>query len=111
MRGLSRGGEFVFFGGQVREYELVMLINPEADAERLGAVVERVRRIASEHGGEIVSESSWGKRKLAYKIGPFAEANYHLADLQMEGAGTKALDTALKLSDDVLRHLLIRKDD
>ena len=95
----------------MRQYELVMLINPEADQERLEAVVDRVRRIASDHGGEIVSENNWGKRKLAYKIGQYSEANYHLANLHMEGEGTKALDNALKLTDDVLRHLLIRQDD
>ncbi len=88
-----------------------MLINPEADADRLSAVVERVRRIAADHDGEIVSENNWGKRKLAYKIGSFTEANYHLANLQMEGGGAKALDSALKLTDDVLRHLLVRQDD
>ncbi len=45
----------------MRQYELVMLINPEADQERLETVVDRVRRIASDHGGEIVSENNWGQ--------------------------------------------------
>jgi small subunit ribosomal protein S6 len=57
-----------------------------------------------------VSEDPWGKRKLAYKIGDFTEATYHLANLRMEGDGTKELDRTLKLTDDVLRHLLIRQD-
>ena len=94
----------------MRQYELVMLINPEADEARFTAVVDRVRRIASDHGGDVVGENNWGRRKLAYKIGAHTEANYHLADLEMDGAGTKPLDNALKLTDDVLRHLLIRKD-
>ena len=96
--------------GNVREYELVMLIHPDADEERLGGVMERVRRIAEDHGGEVVSEDPWGKRKLAYKIGDHTEATYHLANLRMEGDGTAVLDNTLKLTDDVLRHLLIRQD-
>lgn len=95
----------------MRQYELVMLIHPDAGEERLGAVVDRVRRVAADHGGGIVNEDSWGKRKLAYKIGRFTEANYHLANLEMEGGGAAALDGALKLTDDVIRHLLIRQDD
>ena len=94
----------------MRQYELIMLVHPEADEDRLGQVMERVRRVASEHGGEVVSEDSWGKRKLAYRIGEFTEANYHLANLQMEADGTQVLDSALKLTDDVIRHLLIRQD-
>ena len=95
----------------MRQYELVLMVHPEADEERLGAVVDRVRRVAADHGGEIVNENNWGKRKLAYKIGRFTEANYHLAKVQMEGDGTKALENSLKLADDVIRHLLIRQDD
>ena len=95
----------------MRQYELVMLVHPDADDERLEAVVERVRRIASDHGGSIVSEDNWGRRKLAYKIGRFTEANYHLANIEMEGSGTTVLDNSLKLTDDVIRHLLIRKDE
>lgn len=95
----------------MRQYELVMLVHPDVDEERLEAVVERVRRVASDHGGSIVSEDNWGRRKLAYKIGRFTEANYHLANIEMEGSGTTMLDNSLKLTDDVIRHLLIRKDE
>lgn len=95
----------------MRQYELVLLVHPEADEERLEAVVERVRRVASDHGGGVVSEDNWGRRKLAYKIGRFTEANYHLANVEMEGSGTTVLDNSLKLTDDVIRHLLIRKDE
>lgn len=95
----------------MRQYELVMLIDPEADDERVGGVMERVRKVASDHGGEILSEDSWGKRKLAYKIGRHSEAKYHLANISMEdAAGTAALDSTLKLTDDVIRHLVVRQD-
>ena len=95
----------------MRQYELMLLVHPDADEERLGAVVERVRRVASDHGGGVVSEDNWGRRKLAYKIGRFTEANYHMANIEMEGTGTTVLDNSLKLADDVIRHLLIRKDE
>ncbi len=94
----------------MREYELMMLLHPDADEERVEGVMERVRTIAAEHGGEVVSEDPWGKRKLAYKIGDHTEATYHLANLRMEGDGSGVLDRSLKLNDDVLRHLLIRQD-
>ena len=94
----------------MREYELVMLLHPDADEERVEGVMERVRSIAADHGGEVVSEDPGGKRKLAYKIGDHTEATYHLANLRMEGDGPGVLDHTLKLNDDVLRHLLIRQD-
>ena len=92
----------------LRNYELVLMLDPEVDEERLTAVMDRVRRIIGD--GEVVDEDSWGRRKLAYKIGNYTEANYHHAHLSMEGESSKALESGLKLTDDVIRHLLIRED-
>jgi small subunit ribosomal protein S6 len=86
------------------------MLDPEVDEERVGTVMDRVRRLVGEHAGEIVDEDSWGRKKLAYKIGAYSEANYHLAHLTMDGDGTKELETGLKLTNDIIRHLLIRQD-
>jgi len=94
----------------VRNYELMLILDPEADEERLGSVMDRVRSSIGDHSGEVLSEDHWGRRKLAYKVGTFTEGNYHLAHLQMETEGTSALETNLKLNEDVIRHLLIREE-
>jgi len=94
----------------LRDYELILLIDPEADEERLGGVMERVKRTAESHGGSVSSEDNWGKRKLAYKIGTHTEATYHQAHLSMDADGTKELDNILKLNEDVIRHLLVRQE-
>lgn len=86
------------------------MVKPEVDEDGMTAVMDRVRRVVGEHSGEIVDEDDWGKRKLAYKIGAIAEAKYYLAHLSMEGDGTTALDTSLKHTENVIRHLLIRRD-
>ena len=94
----------------MRDYELVLMLDPEVDEARVEAVMGRVRSLVEDHKGEIVDEDSWGMRKLAYKIGTHTQANYHLAHLQMEAEGSKALEGGLKLTDDVIRHLLIKQD-
>ncbi|MEX2430696.1 MAG: 30S ribosomal protein S6 [Dehalococcoidia bacterium] len=95
----------------MRQYELVLMLNPEVNEERVAGVMDRVRRVVGDHQGEVTGEDSWGRRRLAYKIGRHVEANYHLAQIQMEGDGPSTLDGALKLSDDVIRHLLVREGE
>jgi small subunit ribosomal protein S6 len=95
----------------VRQYELVLMLTPDITEERFTGVMDRVRRVIGDHQGEITAEDRWGRRRLAYKIGRHTEANYHLAHLRMEGDGTQPLETALKLADDVIRHLLVREDE
>ena len=94
----------------MRDYELVLMLDPEVDETRVEAVMGRIRSLVADHQGEVIDEDSWGMRKLAYKIDNHTQANYHLAHLQMEAEGSKALEGSLKLTDDVMRHLLIKKD-
>jgi small subunit ribosomal protein S6 len=93
----------------LRNYELVLMLDAEVDEERVTAVMDRVRGLIGE-GGEIVDEDSWGRKRLAYKIGERSEANYHLAHVTMEGEASKALEAGLTLAGDVIRHLLVRQD-
>ena len=95
----------------MRNYELMLVMDPEIDEEGVGAVMDRVRRAIGEGGGEIVSEKSWGRQKLAFKIGRFSEANYHLAQLHIEPTATKVLENSLNLAEDVVRHMLVRQED
>ena len=94
----------------MRQYELVLMLEAEVDEERVTAVMDRVKRLIGDHSGEVVDEDSWGRKKLAYKIGGASEANYHLAHLSMDAEGSVELEAGLKLTDDVIRHLLIRQD-
>ena len=94
----------------MRNYELMLVLKPETDEERLESVMDRVRRSIGDHNGEVLSEDHWGKRKLAYKIGDLTEANYHLAHLKMDTGGLPILENNLKLTEDVIRHLLVRED-
>ena len=86
------------------------MLDPEADEDRVGVVMDRVRQLIGGDPDQVVDEDNWGRRKLAYKIGTHTEANFHLAHLQMEGEASKELESGLKLTGDVLRHLLIRQD-
>jgi small subunit ribosomal protein S6 len=94
----------------VRQYELMLMVDPEADEERVGAVLERVRSFVTESGGEFTEGEHWGKRKLAYKVGTFIEGHYLIAELQMDPVPAKELEGTLKLTQGVIRHMLLRHD-
>jgi small subunit ribosomal protein S6 len=95
----------------MREYELMLVLDPEVDEDRLAAVMDRVRRIASSGGGEVIGEESWGKKRLAFKIGRHTEGHYHLATLRLETPATGEMENALNLAEDVMRHMLVRQEE
>ena len=95
-------------GEQLRDYELVLIISPEVKEEEFEATIDKVSRFITGNGGIISDIEQWGKRKLAYPIRRFVEGSYVLARFKLKPAFGKELGASLRISEEVLRHLLIR---
>lgn len=95
---------------RLRDYELVMVLSPEADEERVEGILERVTQVISQNGGSIANRDNWGVRRLSYPIQKFREGNYVLLQFSCEPSSTKELEYSLKATLDVIRYLLIKKD-
>ena len=95
---------------RLRDYELLVIISPQLGDEELAARIEKISQMVTERGGTISSTEPWGKRKLAYPIEHFAEGSYVLMKLRLEPAHCKQLEADLRISEEILRHLLIRLD-
>jgi len=92
----------------LRDYELVYILSPQLEAEALDAAIAKVNQNITGKGGSIASEDRWGKRKLAYPIKHFQEGTYVLLKFKMKPAFSKELETNLKITEEVLRHLLVK---
>jgi small subunit ribosomal protein S6 len=95
---------------QLNSYELVLIINPEVLEEKFEAVIENISRYIAGKGGVVSETQRWGKRKLAYPIKHFMEGSYVLSQFKLEPEFCKELEASLRISEEVLRHLLIKLD-
>ena len=93
---------------QLRNYELVLIISPEIVDEALDTKIDNISQFITERGGVISDVERWGKRRLAYPIEHFMEGNYVLTRFTFKPALGKELEANLQISEEVLRHLLIR---
>ncbi len=91
-------------------YELVYIVSPEVTDEELSGVLSKVGEFVSKMGGSVTEVVQWGRKRLAYPVKKFGEGNYVLARIEMKPAATKELEANLKLSNEVIRHLLIRSE-
>ena len=98
-------------GDSSRDYELVVIISPEVSEEDIPATLDKISRFIVERGGSITEVSQWGRRKLAYPIKNFMEGNYVLTHFKMDSRLTADLEASLRLSEEILRHLLVRLSD
>ncbi len=93
---------------QLRDYELVFVVNPEVSEDALETTIKNVSQFIAGKGGVVSEEAHWGKRKLAYPIKRHLEGNYVLTRCKMMPTWAKELDASLKISEDILRHLLLK---
>ncbi len=91
-----------------RDYELVVVISPALDEDETKGTIERIHGLITGAGGELVKEEEWGMRRLAYPIKDFTEGSYFLTEFTTDPQQTRPLEDAIGLSEDILRHLLIR---
>ena len=92
----------------MRDYELVAIISPEVAEENIPTAVEKVSRFITERGGSIAEVNQWGKRKLAYPIKDHTEGNYVLFQFKLDAEATAELEANLRISEEILRHLIVR---
>lgn len=92
----------------MRDYELVLIINPSVAEDEVPATVEKTTQFITERGGSVTEVNQWGRKKLAYPIKSFTEGNYVLAQFNMDPEMATELEASLELSEDILRHLLVR---
>lgn len=94
-----------------RKYELVYVISPEASDEQVADLHTQVEAIVQRMNGQIEKTDNWGRRKLAYEIGRHKEATYVLEVIVGGGELMKEIDRRLKVSDLIIRHLVVRIDE
>ena len=94
-----------------RKYELVYVVSPEATDEQVADLHSQVEAIAQRLHGQIEKTENWGRRKLAYEIGRHKEGTYVLEVINGGGDLMKEIDRRLKVSDLIIRHLVVRVDE
>ena len=95
----------------MNSYEVLFVIANALDDEKKEATVEIVKTIISDGGGEVTNADIIGTRRLAYPIEKKMEGYYVLVEFNAPTDLPKELDRRLKISDDVIRHIIVNKNE
>lgn len=95
----------------VRDYELMVVFDPNLDETGLEAQKDRIAGSITQRQGTIVGIDEWGRRRLAYPIGRLRDGVYVLYRLNLTPGSTVEIERGLKLMEFVVRHLLVRVEE
>ena len=93
-----------------RDYELAFILNPEVNEEQTQTILGRVDQVVATYGGRIVKVNQWGRRRLAYPIEHHRDGFYVFIDMILTPESVIELERTLKVSEEVLRHMVKRRD-
>ncbi len=94
----------------MRTYEVMTIWRPGLSEDEVRAQVADMEGMLREKGAEIGESDFWGKRRFAYEIDHETEGYYAVVEFQAEAPAVGELERNLSLSDDVLRHKVLRPD-
>ncbi len=101
----------------MRNYELTFVLSAKLTKDDQDKILTKVKKLVAEAKGKIGEIKEWGKRELAYPVLPASrhgqkekEGFFFTIFLELEGNEAKLLENKIKVEEDVLRHLLVRKE-
>ncbi|MBI3080215.1 MAG: 30S ribosomal protein S6 [candidate division NC10 bacterium] len=95
----------------MRSYELIVVYDPALSEEAVEGEIERVKGLIGKEGGQVQDLQKWGKKRLAYELKKKREGVYVLCRFMATPAAMQELGRILKLTETVLRYLLVRVEE
>lgn len=95
----------------MKPYELIIVVHPDRVEEGAASLVESIGNWVKGLDGEVSQVDNWGRRRLAYPIQHQREGLYFLFHLVLNPDTIAELERNLRLSEPVIRHLIVRTDE
>jgi small subunit ribosomal protein S6 len=95
----------------LRDYEVVVILSPEVGDDVISGSLERLRQNITGRGGEVVDVNHWGRRRLAYPIRSHLEGNYVVSQIKLDPGQVPGLESSLRISEEIVRHLIVKSGE
>lgn len=94
-----------------RTYEIVFIVNPDADEAEVMRLTEAIQKILTDQGATVTKTEMMGRRQLAYEINHQRDGVYVLLEVEGSGAEIAELERRMRVNDRILRYMTIRVDE
>ena len=94
----------------MNKYESIIIVNPNVDEAGLKALEDKFTGLINENG-KVESVENMGKKKLAYEIKKFKEAFYIEFDFEAKPEFIAELERIYRITDEILKFIVVRKED
>ena len=94
----------------MNKYELAVVVSAKIEDDERAQVIEKVKALVERFGGKISDVDEWGKKRLAYEIQKMHEGFYYFIQFEADAQCPAEVERHVRIMDNVLRYLVVRKD-
>ena len=95
----------------MNKYELALVVNAKIEEDARTATVEKAKEYIARFGGTVTEVEDWGKKRLAYEVQKMREGFYYFIQFDANADVPAQLEQRVRIMDNVLRFLCVRKDE
>ncbi len=95
----------------MRDYEVMTIHRPDLAETDVDSKVSEIESFLADSGAAVTKRDLWGKRRFAYEIDHLSEGFYTVLTFQAPPGIVDTLDRRLTLTDEVLRHKIVRLEE
>ena len=95
----------------MNKYELALVVNAKIEDDARTATVEKAKEYITRFGGTVTEVEDWGKKRLAYEVQKMREGFYYFIQFDADATVPAQVEQNVRIMDNVLRFLCVRKDE
>ena len=94
----------------MNKYELALVVNAKIEDDARADAVEKVKALIERFGGVVTNVDEWGKKRLAYEIQKMREGYYYFIQFEADATAPAEIERHVRIMDNVLRYLVVKKE-
>ena len=94
----------------MRNYELVVVLDGKVTSAKKKAFTEKIEKLVASTKGKVANVKDWGVKELAYQIKKSTSGAYLIFELELNSQSVKEVSEKMRVSDEIIRYLLVSKD-
>lgn len=94
----------------MNKYELAVVLTTKIEDEERAASIEKIKEVIARFGGVVTNVDEWGKKRLAYEIQHQREGFYYFIQFEADSQCPAEIERHVRIMDNVLRYLVVKKE-
>ena len=93
------------------KYESVLIARQDLGASQVSSLVDGLKQVIANQGGEVVRVDNWGLKNLAYRIKKNRKGHYVLLNISAPATAVAEYERVMRVNEDIIRYMTVKVDE